>query len=92
MIVLVTYTCRPGKAAEFVNAIRAEGLQEVIRQEAGCLQYDYHQSLENPDVVLLLERWDSSRAQERHMTQPHMAHLAALKLQYVADTRAERLP
>ena len=90
MIVLVTYTCRPGKAAEFVNAIRAEGLQEVIRQEAGCLQYDYHQSLENPDVVLLLERWDSSRAQERHMTQPHMSRISALNAEYVELSKVEK--
>ena len=92
LTLLVTYTCRPGMARAFVEAVRTAGIQDAVRREDGCLRYDYFLSLEAEDTVLLLERWASAGAQAIHMTQPHMAHLAALKLQYVADTRAERLP
>ena len=90
MIALVTYTCRPGMAREFVDAVRAEGLQEVICLEDGCMQYDYHLSLENPDVVLLLERWGNTKLQEKHMAQPHMERMRELKAKYVLESKLEK--
>lgn len=40
----VTYTALPGKAEEFLQAVREEGLLETIRKEDGCLGYDYYLS------------------------------------------------
>lgn len=91
MILLVTYTCKPGRAADYVRALKAGGAQEKIRAEDGCLRYDYFLSCEAPDTAVLLEMWRDEAAQRAHMTQPHMEEVRRLKAEYVLDTRLERL-
>ena len=90
IVLHVTYTCRPNQAPDFVRAIKSAGLQEAIRAEDGCLQYDYHLSCETPDTVVLLERWRDAAALERHLAQPHMARLRELKGFYALGTKLER--
>ena len=91
MTLLVTYTCKPGQAGAYVQALKSSGVQEKIRAEDGCLRYDYHLSCEAPDTVALIEQWRDEAAQETHMAQPHMADIRRLKEAYVLDTRLERL-
>jgi len=88
---LVTYTAKPGQRETFLRALAARGLPETIRAEAGCLQYDYHLSIDNADEILLVERWTSSEAQQTHLKQPHMAQVRELKEQYVESTALRKL-
>ena len=90
LLLHVIYRCKPGMAETFVKTVREQGLQDLIRKENGCLQYDYTLSLEEADTIVLLERWTSAEAQEIHMTQPHMAKLAELKNTYVNEVVLER--
>ncbi len=90
VILHVTYTCLPGKAAAFVAALKESGLQATVRAEDGCLQYDYHISCEEKDTVVLIERWRSAAALAAHSAQPHMAQIQAMKDGRVSDTRVER--
>ena len=90
IVLHVTYACRPGQGAAFVRAVRAAGLQEAIRAEDGCLQYDYHLSCEAPDTVVLLERWRDAAALEKHLAQPRMGRLREIKGAYAQDTKLER--
>lgn len=90
LLLHVIYRCKPGMAETFVNAVREQGIQELIRKENGCLQYDYTLSLEEADTIVLLERWTSAEAQEIHMTQPHMVPLTELKNTYVNEVILER--
>ena len=56
MIVLnVTYKCRPGMREAFLEAIRAEGIDEASRAEAGNLKYDYYLPFGGGDELLLVE-------------------------------------
>ena len=88
----VSYHCKPGMARPFVRAVKDAGIQRAVREEAGCLQYDYHLSCETEDTVVLLERWADAAALERHAAQPTMDALRALKETYVEQTRVERFP
>ena len=67
IVLHVTYTCKPAQAPAFVQAVKAAGLQDTVRAEDGCLQYDYHLSCETPDTVVLLERWRDAAALERQL-------------------------
>ena len=88
IVLHVSYTCRPGTARAFVEALKESGCQAAVRAEDGCLQYDYHISCEQPDTVLLLERWRDAAALEEH--QRHMEKIQAIKAAYVTEVRAER--
>ena len=90
VILHVYYMCKAGQAEAFVQALKSSGLQGKVQAEDGCIQYDYHLSLEEKDVVVLLEKWSSAAALEKHLAQPHMAEIRALKEQYVDDARLEK--
>ena len=80
----------PCKAEEFVRSLQESGLQATVRAEDGCLQYDYHLSLEHPDTVVLLEKWRDADALAAHSAQPHMKQIGACKEGRVLDTAIER--
>ena len=62
---VITIRVAPGRAADFARAF--EVVQGTARQEEGCEQYELFQSLDDPDTVVLLERWASQELLERHM-------------------------
>ena len=41
LLLLVTYSARPGMREEFVQKVREAGILEAIRKENGCVRYDY---------------------------------------------------
>jgi len=85
----VTYIMKPGKAGELLEALAASGVQEEIRAEEGCLQYDFFLPADGSDKVLLMEKWVSREAQQLHLTQPHMEKVRTIKPLYVLDTVLE---
>ena len=86
----VTYTCKPGMAEAFINAVRERGLQEKTRQEDGCMQYDYHISCEVPDTVVLVELWRDKEAVKSHAEQPTFQEISNLTDEYVLNTDLQR--
>ena len=86
LTLLVTYTAKAGQRDAFLQAVLQSGLPERIRQEDGCLAYDYYFSAQDENELLLIERWQSAEHQRVHMQQPHMARLKAIKEQNVDST------
>ena len=83
----VYYHLKPGKMNEFIDSLISNNIADLCRNENGCLQYDYFRSLDDPDnVLLLIERWETSEAQKVHTTQPHFILLQELKAKYVEKT------
>ena len=48
------YTGRNGNARKFAEEMTAGGTVAAIRAEAGNLRYEYYQSLDDPETVLLV--------------------------------------
>jgi quinol monooxygenase YgiN len=61
---LVSMTALPGRGAELAK-LRASRAAEV-RQEPGCEQFDLFQNTENPDHLLLVERWTDETSLAAH--------------------------
>ena len=61
---VVAMEALPGKRDEMI-AQSVERAKEV-RQEAGCVQFAYFQDVENPDSLMLLEKWADIDALEAH--------------------------
>lgn len=62
---VVTIEVAPGRAADFAAAFAT--LQKLAKQDEGCEQYELFQSLDDPDKVVLLERWASQDLLTKHM-------------------------
>ena len=87
----VRYTAKDGCREAFVREIVETGILTLIRQEAGCLAYDYYFSAQDENVVLLIERWESAEHQRIHMQQPHMTRLREIRDKYIAATKLGRV-
>jgi quinol monooxygenase YgiN len=48
----------------------------VTRMEPGCRNIDLIASVTHPDRVLVVQKWDSPRAQRRHFDSPAMVEMA----------------
>lgn len=90
LLLCVTYTAKPGMREKFVNEIVSGGILEKIRNEEGCLSYDYYYAASEEDKILLVERWESEEHQKVHMGQPHMEQLKAVKDAYILDVQLEK--
>lgn len=85
--IYVQYTCLPQKREAYIQKMKETGILDAIREEAGCVKYDYYLSEKNPRELLLVEQWESRQHQQAHLTQPHMDRLRQFKGDYIADTR-----
>ena len=92
IVLHVTYTCKPGTAEAFVRTIKERGIQQQIRAEEGCLQYDYHISCEKPDTVVLLGRWQDEATLRAHTTGSAIQAVGAVKEDYVLHVDLLRFP
>jgi quinol monooxygenase YgiN len=62
---VVTIQVAPGRADDLAAAFKA--LQAIVQQQEGCEQYELFQSLDEPEKVVLLERWVSQELLDKHM-------------------------
>lgn len=90
LLLLAKYTAKPGGGEKFVREITASGILNTVRAEDGCEGYDYYFSAENPDTVLLVEKWASAKQQEAHLQTAHMAELMKIKEKYISGTSVEK--
>jgi quinol monooxygenase YgiN len=71
--VVATFQARPGKETELKNALIS--LVAPTRNEAGCLNYDLHESSEDPAKFLFHENWTSQAHLDAHLKSAHIAAL-----------------
>ena len=70
LTVIAQIKAKPGKE----SSVRQELLSLVApsRKDAGCLNYDLHQALDNPAMFLFHENWTSEAHLERHLQKPDL--------------------
>lgn len=73
--VVATFRIRPGALEPFVEA--AYALIDAARRAPGCLYYDLHASVTDPDRVLCFEQWSDRPAFDQHLATPDMATFSA---------------
>ena len=84
------YTGKNGSARKFAEEMTAGGTVAAIRAEAGNLRYEYYQSLDDPETVLLIDSWENQEAIDVHHASPMMAVIAALREKYDLHMTVER--
>src|SRR4029077_14613865 len=64
---------RPDRREEAVRVART--MAAATRGEAGCQTYRFSADLDDPNMFLIFEEWDSEEALGRRFQTPHMAAL-----------------
>jgi len=83
LTVIAQVKAKPGKEAE----VRKELLSLVApsRKDEGCLNYDLHQSADNPAEFLFHENWASRALLDKHLQKPDLQAVLARVGQLVAE-------
>ena len=90
LTVNIYYTGTNGNARKFAEEMTSSGLVETIRAEEGNEKYAYYFPAEDPETVLLIDRWRDQAALDIHHKTPMMAQIAALRKKYNLKMRVER--
>ena len=84
------YTGVDGNALKFAEEMISSGTVDAIRAEEGNLRYEYYQSLDDPETILLIDSWASQEAIDAHHATPMMATIASLREKYDLHMTVER--
>lgn len=90
IVELIRLYGRPEQLRQLTAALADSGDLAKIRQEQGCLYFDFFYSAQREDELLLAEKWESAQALAAHHQSPMMAALKELLGQYGFEMRAEQ--
>jgi quinol monooxygenase YgiN len=81
--VVAQFKAKPGKEKQ----VRQELLSLLApsRKDAGCVNYDLHQGLENPALFLFHENWASKAHLDAHLQKPDLRAVLGRVGQLVAE-------
>ena len=75
LALVVEFRAAPGRIDDLRTALLE--LTVATRAEDGCLRYDLHEDLGDPDVLAFYEVWASPAAHAAHDTTAHIAAFVA---------------
>lgn len=90
LIVNLYYTGKDGNARKVAEEMVSSGIVEAIRAEEGNERYEYFFPMDDPETVLLIDRWKDQAALDVHHKSPMMEQIAALRDKYKLRLRVER--
>lgn len=90
IVINIYYTGENGSAKKFAQEMMSEGIVKEIRAESGNRQYEYFFPAEDAETVLLIDRWESQEALDKHHASVLMEKIAALREKYSLHMRVER--
>jgi quinol monooxygenase YgiN len=81
--VIARFKAKPGME----ETVRQEVMNLVAptRSEAGCINYDLHQSSDDPSLLMLYENWVSKEALDEHLAMPHLEAFKAKADEILAE-------
>ena len=84
------YKGKDGAAKRFAEEMTKSGTVEKIRNEAGNLKYEYYQSLDDPETILLIDSWENQESIDVHHASPMMQTIMELREKYDLHMTVER--
>ena len=86
MVLHVMYKTFDGKRNDYLYEINKSQVLDLIRNEDGCISYNYYLDTSDENIILLVEEWENKDKQAVHMKQAHMKTLTQIKDKYVSNT------
>ncbi|MBO7530784.1 MAG: antibiotic biosynthesis monooxygenase [Lachnospiraceae bacterium] len=86
----IRYKGENGAARKFAEEMISGGTVDDIRNEAGNLKYEYFQSLDDPETILLIDSWEDQKAIDIHHASSMMKTIIDLRQKYDLHMTVER--
>lgn len=74
LTIIATLRAKPGQELRAREVLR--GMLAPTHAEAGCINYDLHESHDHPGVFAFYENWTSAARLDAHLNTPHFRALA----------------
>ena len=84
------YTGTNGSARKFAEEMVASGIVDAVRAEEGNEKYEYFFPMDDPETVLLIDRWRDQEALDFHHKTEMMRQIAQLRDKYGLKLHVER--
>ncbi|SRR5699024_9042534 len=78
----IYYTGKDGSARKFAEEMVSSGVVDRVRAEEGNEKYEYFFPMDDPETVLLIDRWNNQEALDIHHKSPMMKEIADLRDKY----------
>lgn len=86
----IYYTGKDDNAKKFAEEMVSSGLVDAVRAEEGNERYAYFFPMDDPQTVLLIDRWRDQVALDIHHKTEMMQKIAELREKYHLKMRVER--
>ena len=90
LIINIYYTGENGSARKFVNEMISSGIVDRIRKEEGNLRYEYFFPVDEPETVLLIDKWKDETALDIHHKSVMMKEIAELREKHGLKMKVEK--
>ena len=90
LVINIYYTGKNGSAKKFAEEMTASGLVDKIRAEEGNEKYEYFFPADDPETVLLIDRWKNEEALDAHHKSEMMKEIAKLREKYNLHMKVEQ--
>lgn len=70
LTVIARIKAKPGKEQSLREAL--EALVSPTLREKGCLNYDLHEGVDDPQLFMFYENWQNRELHAKHMDSPHL--------------------
>ena len=86
----IYYTGKDGNAIKFAEEMISSRIVDRVRKEEGNISYDYFFPQNDKETVLLIDRWKSEEALNKHHKSQMMEEIAKLREKYHIRMRVEQ--
>ena len=90
LVINIYYKGENGNARLFAEEMISSGIVDRVRNEEGNLGYEYFFPIDDPETVLLIDRWKSEEALDLHHKSEMMKEIAKLSEKYKLSMRVEK--
>ena len=90
LIVNIYYKGKSGNAKKFAEEMVSSGIVDRVRKEDGNLRYEYFFPMEDPETVMLIDKWKDEEALNIHHKSPMMRKIAELREKYKLSMIVEK--
>ncbi len=86
----IYYKGQNGSAKKFANEMISSGIVEEIRNKEGNLRYEYFESLEDKETILLIDSWKNQESLDNHHQSETMNKIMDLRNKYDLHMKVEK--
>lgn len=90
LVINIYYTGKDGSARKFAEEMVSKGIVDLIRAEEGNERYEYFFPMEDPETVMLIDRWKNQEALDLHHKSDMMKQITELRNKYGLHMKIEQ--